>query len=438
MRWLLGLFVAGCYNPAPKAGAPCSVTSECPAPLVCEMGVCQGMNEGLSDASIEDAAPADDAMLPVDPALVPSNGVDPELALSLTVPIVVDGIATFNVDTGRIIGAVVRQQGDGVRGDIGYEQRMFENARLAVFSFHSLTVTENGRVQFVGARPVVFVVGNDVLVAGRIDLAGCSAGACPGPGGGAGSLYTSSGGGCGGGMIGGGRAGATDLASEGDSGGGGGGGGTDGARGGNDVENPALVLPGGAGGMACIPETLEPLVGGGGGAGGGPGTATGTRGGSGGGALQISAFGSILVSGIIDASGGGGAAGQIGVDGSNAGAGAGGGAGGAILLEAPSVTVTGIVVANGGGGGGASNGVASGQPGARGQHSTLPAPGGASGNGNGDGGAGGSRLAPPQRGEDVMDNNGGGGGGAAGRIRFRGNSLVITGTTSPAPSAVSL
>ncbi len=438
MRWVVGVVLAGCYSPSPKAGTPCSVTSECPAPFVCEIGVCgpggHGGDSGLPDGDITDADVAEDSA-PSDAMLfTPSNGVDPSTALGLTEAIVVDGNATFNVETGRITGALSRPSGVGVMNGIGYEQRMFGTTPLAVFSFHSLEVQDPGRIQFSGTRAVVFVVSREVSVAGDIDLAGCSAGACPGPGGGNGTLYTATGGGCGGG-----RGGVTNNNNAGDSGGGGGAGGTNGAKGGDDDEN-GNVLAGGAGGLACIPETLEPLVGGSGGAGGGPGVIAGVRGGSGGGALQITAFGSIAISGVIDAAGGGGGAGGTDPNGNNAGAGAGGGAGGGILLEAPSVTLaaTGILVANGGGGGGASNGTASGQPGQPGTRSTTPATGGASGNGNGDGGAGAALAAPATPGENVVDGNGGGGGGGVGRIRIRAGTQMITGTTSPVPTAAAL
>lgn len=435
MRWLVGVLIAGCYNPSPKAGAPCSVTSECPAPLVCELGVCGGGGGGgggLPDADLPDAEVLHDAA-PADAALfMPSNGVDPSTAFALTLPTLVDGTATFNVDTGRITGALQRQPGAGVTNNIGYEQRMFGTTPLAVFSFHSLAVTEDSKIQFAGTRSVVFVVARDVVVAGEIDLAGCTAGACPGPGGGAGTLYVATGGGCGGGT-----GGVTNNNNFGDTGGGGGAGGTNGAKGGNDDESSGLLL-GGAGGVACIPETLEPLVGGSGGAGGGPGVGPATRGGSGGGALQITAYRSITITGVIDAGGGGGGAGSPDPNGDNAGAGAGGGAGGAILLEAPTVSSTGVLVANGGGGGGSSNGTAAGQPGQRGTRTTMRAAGGPSGNGNGDGGAGAALAAPAMPGENVIDGNAGGGGGGAGRIRVRAGMRLLTGTTSPAATTAPL
>lgn len=436
MRWVVGVVLAGCYSPSPKEGAPCSVTSECPAPLVCEIGVCgRGGHGGPPDADMPDGEALDDGA-PADAALfVPSNGVDPTTALGLTEPIVVDGTATFNVDTGRINGALPRPAGTGVMNGIGYEQRMFGTTPLAVFSFRSLGVLEGGKIQFSGTRAVVFVVAREVSIAGEVELAGCTAGACPGPGGGNGTLYTSTAGGCDGG-----RGGTTNNNNAGDSGGGGGAGGTNGAKGGDDDEN-GTVLAGGAGGMACIPEMLEPLVGGSGGAGGGPGVVTGARGGSGGGALQITAFVSIAITGVMDASGGGGGGGNADPNGANAGAGAGGGAGGSILLEAPMVSLaaTGIVVANGGGGGGGGGGAAAGQPGQRGTRSATPAAGGQPANSNnGNGGAGGADGVAAVPGENVTDGNGGGGGGGVGRIRIRAGAPTLSGTTSPTPTTAAL
>lgn len=35
MRWVALVLLAGCYSPAPPAGAPCGTNASCPAPLVC-------------------------------------------------------------------------------------------------------------------------------------------------------------------------------------------------------------------------------------------------------------------------------------------------------------------------------------------------------------------------------------------------------------------
>ena len=437
MRWILGIVaLAGCYSPSPKEGARCSVTSECPAPLVCELGVCGRGGHGAVDAMTDapgdiDATPGDGA-----PLFQPSNMIDPTTALGLTMPIVVDGTTTFNTDTGRVTGALSRAPGIGVSSGIGYHEEMFGATPLAVFSFHSLEVQNAGTIQFSGSRAVVLVIARDVAIAGDLDLTGCTAGACPGPGGGNGTQYTATGGGgCGG------AGGMTNAGNSGDGGGGGGGGGDNGAKGGDDDEGGGTIVAGGAGGIACIPETLEPLVGGSGGAGGGPGIVTGSRGGSGGGAVQITAYGAITITGTIDASGGGGGAGGADPNGANAGAGAGGGAGGAILLEAPLVTLAAgsIVVANGGAGGGASGGDDAGSAGQSGRRSATPAAGGLAGNtNNGDGGDGGAGNTPAEPGENVSDANAGGGGGGVGRIRIRAGVPVLGGITSPAPSSSAL
>jgi hypothetical protein len=437
MRWLVGaIAIAGCYSPNPKAGAPCNASSECPAPLVCVNNFCGGGGQDgdetiAGDASIDetpDGNRADAATM----LFAPSNGIDPTPALGLTMQIVVDGNSTFNTDTGRINGQLARAQGAGVISGIGYEQVTFGNTPLAVFYFHSLDVEPGGTIQFSGSRAVVFVIKTEADIEGDIDLGGCTAGACPGPGGGNGTLHTATGGGCGGG-----GGGITNAANNGDSGGGGGAGGGSGAKGGDDDEN-GTILAGGAGGVACIPETLQPLTGGSGGGGGGPGIVTGPRGGSGGGALQITALGAIAISGVIDAGGGGGGGGGADPNGSNAGAGAGGGAGGAILLEAPFVSVSpnGVLVANGGGGGAGAGGTTAGPSGERGTRNATPAAGGQRPPSNGGAGGAGATAAAP--GQSVVDNNAGGGGGGVGRIRIRAAVKDLDGTISPPASSASL
>lgn len=450
MRWVFAAAIlVGCYSPSPKEGAPCSVNSECPSPLVCTGGACVREGTPAPDAALTGdctcegstlACPASDTPCVLGCSmmggahcvmLTPSNGVAPTTAQALAMPIVIDGTTTFNVDTGRITGDYSRLAGPGVINGIGYEQRNFGAASLGVFSFYSLDVAATSKIQFAGTRSAVFVVARTVTVAGEVDLSGCTAGACAGPGGGDGTVYTARGQGCGGG-----NGGATDNNTA-DSGGGGGAGGSNGADGGNDDEDGTLY-PGGIGGAACVPETLEPLIGGSGGAGGGPGVLLGSRGGSGGGALQITAFDSIAITGVIDAGGGGGGGGPADPSGLDAGAGGGGGAGGGILLEAPSIVIDGILVANGGGGGGGGGGTAAGSPGQQGTRSATPAAGGQRATQNGNGGAGGAANAAAVAGESVIDANAGGGGGGAGRIRIRAGSLTLTGTTSPAATTATL
>jgi hypothetical protein len=52
------VFVAGCYNATPRAGAPCDTSMQCPGNQECVEGVCGGTASG--DAAVEpDASPSD-------------------------------------------------------------------------------------------------------------------------------------------------------------------------------------------------------------------------------------------------------------------------------------------------------------------------------------------------------------------------------------------
>ena len=141
-------------------------------------------------------------------------------------------------------------------------------------------------------------------------------------------------------------------------------------------------------------------------------------GGAGGGAIQISAFGRITVTGALDVGGGGGQGGC----GDNSGGGA--GSAGTLLLEALlGVRIDGVLAANGGGaGGGATSGGGGlrGVNGSNGGVNASAAPGGAGGGASTDraGGAGGARDAGPMTSAGTP-NRGGGGGGSVGRILVR-------------------
>jgi hypothetical protein len=360
----------------------------------------------------------------------PSNRVDPALADRLRGTTTIAADTSFDVDTGAVTGGVTRAAGTGVLDGIGYSQLPGDGggAPLGIFAFHDLTLAAAATVRFTGTRGVVLLVGDAAIIAGTIDVAGGrGARATPGPGGGAGGAAGAAAAGCGPGGAG--RRGAA-AASVDDSGGGGGGAGTAGARGG-DVGTATL---GGSGGSGCLPAALDPLRGGSGGGAGSPGLAPATpTGGGGGGALQITALGSLRVTGRINAGGAGGEAGPLVTE--NAGSGGGGGAGGAILLEAPDleVTASAILAANGGGGGGASlaGAATAGTPGSDAELGVTPAAGGR-GSATGNGGAGGAVGASPVAAPPVSSStNAGGGGGAVGAIVLRGRALTATGTTSP-------
>ncbi|TMQ09438.1 MAG: hypothetical protein E6J90_38010 [Deltaproteobacteria bacterium] len=349
----------------------------------------------------------------------PSNGVDPTAADPLRGTTTISANATFDTDTGAIIGGLDRPAGTGIAAGVGYVQAPASGpggAPLGIFVFHNLTVEAGATVRFTGARAAVLLVGDAARIAGVINAA--AGHPTPGPGGGAGGSEVGPARGCG--------AGAPGVKSANrDSGGGGGGAGSTGGPGG-DIGGTL----GGLGGAACMPALLEPLQGGSGGGRGSPGgAASAAAGGSGGGALQITALGSLEITGTINAGGAGGeaAAGSS----TDAGGGGGGGSGGAILLEAPTVITgaTAIVVANGGGGGGGGGTIAGG-PGDDGGTSTQPAQGGFGGELSANGGTGGSLGSPPDVGTGGAT-NGGGGGGAAGVIAIRGRTLMIAGTISP-------
>ena len=422
--------LGGCYKPTPPAGAPCNQASECPSPLMCIAGTCTT----TGDAMMMIDAPADTPVMPdAFHMLVPSNGITPMFPPGNT-SVLISGNANFNVDTGRVSGSIARPSGAGIIGGIGYEQTDYMGAPLAVFTFHDLSVTQTGNIQLSGSRAVVFVVEKDMMMAGMIDGAGgCGGGSrpCAGPGGGTGGTYTTAATGCGIGLH-----GSHDLPTGADTGGGGGGGGTDGAAGGVETAS-STMFPGGMPGTACIPATLEPLVGGSGGGGGGNGKVTPeSHGGGGGGAFQLTCMGNLTITGTISMGGAGGDGGTPDpdtVNPPNGGAGGGGGGGGGILVEGVGVTISGTLAANGGAGGGGSAQANAGTPGQNAIVGATPAAGGAGGGNAGKGGDGGTGMVAPAVGAASTDVNAGAGGGGAGVIVIRALTPNVTGTVSPPP-----
>jgi hypothetical protein len=380
-------------------------------------------------------SPDDDARC-IAPA--PSNGIDPNLAAVQRGTTTISADTTFDVDSGEIVGAVTRVAGIGIEDGIGYYQSsgLAGGAPLGVFVFHNLTVDAAATIRFTGTRAVVWLVGDAARIAGTIDLsAGRDTRSTPGPGGGAGGTAAALAQGCGAGGAG--RRGAPTTNEDG--GGGGGGGGAPGGFGGTGTTpTPPTSTPGGAAGLMCLAQRLEPLVGGSGGGAGSSGETTMLpSGGGGGGALQLTALGSLEITGIIHTGGAGGDVGSTAV--TNAGAGAGGGAGGAILLEAPVVTIgsNAILAANGGGGGGGGSDVP-GTPGEDARASLVAAAGGIAGEVGGTrGGAGGTGATSALAGADGSS-NGGGGGGGVGAIVVRGRIRTLGGTTTPAALQVDL
>jgi hypothetical protein len=214
---------------------------------------------------------------------------------------------------------------------------------VMVVRLSGLSVTNNHLIALTGDKPFVFLVAGDVVVdtGGRIDVSGMQT--TPGPGGNGGVCGASTG-----------PAGDTASGGSGPGGGAGGGFGTAGGAGSVPfgVGGPGTPPPGGvvaAGG-------IEPLRGGCSGGTGGSGGVSAA--GAGGGAIEISASGTITLghggdtpttTGIMSAGGGGSPSGGIYASG-------GGGSGGAILLASPvAATFRGnsAARANGGGSGGA-------------------------------------------------------------------------------------
>ena len=445
---VLAVVLAGCYDPHPQAGSPCTSAGTCPRPLSCVDDVCVA---SAADAALPMAdadptcacsggtllcaggsTPCSLGCVAAAPAhcarIIPSNGLEPAWADSLTARIVIDGSVTINSDTGAITGSFTRAPGTGVIAGVGFENHSFGATPIGVFVFHALTVP--GDITLTGTRAIAFLVGTDATITGTVTgSGGCGAmQACAGPGGQRGSksgdLIT----GCGGGF------GASALNGE-DGGGGGGGNGTVGGKGGNG----GTTVGGVAGGTICSPPSLEPLIGGGGGGPGGKGTTTvPSYGGGGGGALQITAMGTLKVIGGITMSGGGGEGGPVG---SNSAAGSGGGAGGSVIIEAGNVSLVGDISANGGGGGGGGEGNVSvaGRPGQNGLTGTQPAAGGLPGAPSaGAGGPGAAGAQPAGAGLDGGNTtNGGGGGGGVGRIVIREPMPAVgPGGISPTPQLI--
>lgn len=272
---------------------------------------------------------------------------------------------------------------------------------VMVVRLRGLTVSGGHVLKLVGDKPIVFLVSGNVLVdsGGTIDAS--ATGATAGPGG---SIAAQ----CGG-----------QTGNLGANGGSGAGFGTAGGCGGNKTTGCGAVA-----GSVSTDADLQPLRGG---CSGGDGT-TG-KAGAGGGAVEISASGTITIgtgsnAGIITAGGGGG---QPAITTNNTGGG-GGGSGGGILLVSPATASFGSAGAARvhGGGGGEGKDQNDGHVGADGHPGdNTPAAGGNGGSAGGDGGDGGlcagnncsvvSTSGLPGVSRNTGGNGGGGGGG--GRVQ---------------------
>jgi hypothetical protein len=298
---------------------------------------------------------------------------------------------------------------------------------LCVFRFTNLTVDSGVKVTVTGERIPVFITTGRLELDGILDVSasgenpgpGASPGRMPGHGSSGGANVPVGGGGAGHLTPGGDGGGSPSLHSGG------------GAFGGDDLSPIVAGAFGGAGGTPCITPTCTAR----------------DAGGAGGGAVQIVACQELVIgpAALIDAGGGGGDGGQPTGEGLSPGGGDGGGSGGSVLIEAPVVSLPSgaQIVANGGGGGSGGGPATAGRPGADGQHSAKPAPGGQGGTGlgapGGTGGVGAAPAAQPTAGGVLAAFGDGGGGGAAGKIRFNTRAdkpsyLPATGAlVSPAP-----
>jgi hypothetical protein len=211
---------------------------------------------------------------------------------------------------------------------------MADGVEAAVLPLQSLTIPAGVTLRIAGRRPVILAVSGEVVINGSIvavagavskwfaggatwRTAAYLSGLCP--------IETLSGGG--------GGSRSTDDS--------GGGGGAFCGKGGSSLTSTGPVVNGG---VPYGTEGLIPLLGG---SSGGMGSIAVTTGPHGGGAVQIVAGSSIVLSETAIINMGGGASLAPGAS-----RGGGGGSGGAILLEAPIVTVRGVLAANGASGSG--------------------------------------------------------------------------------------
>ncbi|KAB2904654.1 MAG: hypothetical protein F9K40_06895 [Kofleriaceae bacterium] len=278
---------------------------------------------------------------------------------------------------------------------------------IRVVSATSLMVPAAASITLRGENPIAFLVRGDAIVDGTLRLTGGVLQAS-GPAGTRGTCTTggSGTGGTGAGLGGGGGGGALGTA------------GGSGGYGSNDTTNA------GQPGVPLAAASRSPLAGG---CAGSPGNA-GVTPGAGGGAIQITAMGSIVIDGTVTA-GGGGASG-----GGNTAGGGGGGSGGMVLLEAGTeVRGGGYLTANGGGGGGGGGAGGNATAGAAGcaQCATPAFGGSASGSGAGFGGNGAAGGTGAMPGINSSAYAGGGGGGGVGVIWLRSSSVNFSGLVSP-------
>ena len=406
------LLVGGaCYSPQPPAGAPCGAMGACPSGLVCTaQNVCEPAGSGSGiDAPSPIDGPGDGPASCTwhthffDACATPMPLGDIHLTSQLSPWFVDTGDGIFHGRMGTTLMPAmetVAQQGA---------------PDLLVLSVTNFILDDGATLRVTGTNPLAIAAHAGIVISGDLDVSSHHAGR-----------------GAGGSPVGcGSHEGTAGANGTGGAGGGGGGGfqGAGGAGGMGDSDTGPN-----AGGVGGAPLPVPMVVQGGcEGGSGGLGNGGQVNGGAGGGAIQLTAHDSILISstGTINAGGGGGIGGGILESG-----GSGGGAGGFIGLEAPAITFMGTLAVNGGGGGGGANDTVAGTNGTNGQLNNLSAAGGTNSGGCGTSGGGGSSTMRLD-GFAVMGTDtcaGGGGGGGAGYILVFGSLTMSTGLISPAPT----
>lgn len=278
-------------------------------------------------------------------------------------------------------------------------------SRVGMYVVKSFRVEANAILNVTGTLPIVIVALDKMEILGTVRVN--ASGQHPAPGGFISDVHYAKGNGPGGGGAGSGKNG-------------GGGGSYCGAGGGGNARGVGTAASGGK--VYGNPE-ISPLVGG------SAGGATDSNGGTGGGAIQLVAGNSFLLSatGTIHAGGGGGERSVF--------AGSGGGSGGAILIESESATISGTLSANGGGGGSGASVANFGPGGNNATPDDAPAPGGITNDSASKGGRGSAADAIHGGDGESADTayypSGGGGGAGRVRINTKSGQATITGTVSP-------
>jgi len=393
---------------------PPSTPEACPA-SECRDGICEGVAPPM-DADVPDDGVAPDTA-PVDTGVPGCAMWTPQHFDACAIPapggsITIGADGSYDTTTGVLmVGGMVSTPASIVIDQGGLPGR--------VISVEDFSVSMGGTLRVVGEMPLIVASRGSIDIQGDLDASSTRVGAA-GAGANPSACFDA-------------MAGGSGLAG---SGGGGGGGfhgnGGDGGRGnGNMLDGPEH--PGGPGGGSTASPSAVRAGCNGADSGFGMSPAV-APGGAGGGAVQLTARGSITVGGRILAGGAGGTGGLS----SLATGGGGGGSGGFIGLDAPTVTVTGTLAANGGGGGEGSNRSTTGGDGQDGRADDMRATGGAGvgaqSTDGGDGGAG--TMHDGASVTDVDNGGGGGGGGGTGFVLIWSESWVETGALISPPAIV--